>query len=316
MFTIIADVAVLGIIGYCGLIGFSRGMRPALVMALELFFSLALSLLLAETVASLLGPLLAGVGGRDFDAEAWGMLVAFITVFAASIAILQTIVPKSVIFKVEDDDSFADDSPLSQPQQIGGAIMGAACGLLLVGIGLILLSMVPLPVEYRFRSTAMLYDVGAFCLRGFSHVAGEGYGGRSLLVFGEPASTQQEAAAGLSSEGYTDLDGDKKCTESDAHHDLDDSGTYSADLYYLDLDGDSARRVGLLEKYVTAQWGVNPSVMNRQRPGSQPAAPPPPEEGEASAPPATPPPPQPAAVPKPDEPDDEPPPPPPAGDDF
>jgi len=313
MFTIIADVAVLGIIGYCGLLGFSRGMRPAVVVALELFFSLALSLLLAETVASILGPLLGGIGGRDFDAEAWGILLAFIAVFAASIAILQAVVPKSVIFKVEDDESFADEAPLSQAQQIGGAVMGAASGLLLVGVGLILLSMLPLPVEYRFRSTAMLYDVGAFCLRGFSHVAGEGYSGRALLVFGEPASSQQEATARLSSEGYTDLDGDRKCTEADAHHDLDESGTYSADLYYLDLDADNARRVGLLEKYVTAQWGVNPSVMNRERPGSRPAAPPQPEEAAASEPPATPPPPPPAA-----EPDDSEPPPAnaPAGDDF
>ena len=313
MFTIIADVAVLGIIGYCGLLGYSRGMRPAVVVALELFFSLAVSLLLAETVASILGPLLGGIGGRDFDAEAWGMLLAFIAAFAASIAILQAVVPKYLIYHVEDDDSFADDTPLTLPQQIGGAVMGAASGLLLVGIALILLSMLPLPVEYRFRSTAMLYDVGAFCLRGFSHVAGEGYGGRALLVFGEPASSQQETTAKLSSEGYTDLDADKKCTEADAHHDLDESGTYSADLYYLDLDADNARRVGLLEKYVTAQWGVNPSVTNRERPGSQPAAPPQPEEGEASAPPVAPPPPPPAA-----EPDDSEPPPAtaPAGDDF
>ena len=93
MFTIIADVAVLGIIGYCGLLGYSRGLRPAVVVALELFFSLALSLLLAETVASILGPLLGGIGGRDFDAEAWGMLLAFIAVLAASIAILQSVVP-------------------------------------------------------------------------------------------------------------------------------------------------------------------------------------------------------------------------------
>ena len=315
MFTIIADVAVLGIIGYCGLLGYSRGMRPAVVVALELFFSLAVSLLLAETVASILGPLLGGIGGRDFDAEAWGMLLAFIAAFAASIAILQAVVPKYLIYHVEDDDSFADDTPLTQAQQIGGAVMGAASGLLLVGIALILLSMLPLPVEYRFRSTAMLYDVGAFCLRSFSHVAGEGYGGRALLVFGEPGSTQQEATAKLSSEGYTDLDGDRKCTESDAHYDLDDSGTYSADLYYLDLDADNARRVGLLEKYVTAQWGVNPSVTNRERPGSQPADPPQPEAGEASAPPVAPPPPPPPPTAEPD--DSEPPPATaPAGDDF
>jgi len=316
MFTIIADVAVLGIIGYCALLGYSSGMRPAVVIALELFFSLALSLLLAETVGGLLGPLLGGIGGRDIDSEAWGMLLGFIALFAAVSSILQAVVPKWALFKVEDDESFADDAPLSQGQQIGGAVMGAACGVLLVGIGLILLSMVPLPVEYRFRSTAMLYDVGAFCLRGFSHLAGEGYGGRALLVFGEPASTQAEATARLSSEGYTDLDGDKKCTETDAHYDLDDSGTYSADLYYLDLDADNTRRVGLLEKYVTAQWGVNPSVLNRERPGSQPAAAPQPEEGDASEPPPTPAQaPTKAAVPEPEESDDAAAPAP-AGDDF
>jgi len=73
--------------------------------------------------------------------------------------------------------------------------------------------------------------------------------------------------------------------------------------------------VGLLEKYVTAQWGVNPSVMNRERPASQPAAPPQPEQGDASQPSPTPPAPQPAAVPEPAESDDVPPPAP-AGDDF
>jgi len=317
MFTIVGDLLVLGAIGYCAVLGYSRGMRPAVVVALELFFSLALALLLAESVAAILAPVLASVGGRDFDAETWSLLVAFATVFSITVAVLQTAVPRGLVYPVEDDDSFADDTPLTQPQQIGGAILGAASGVLLVGVALILLSMLPLPVDYRFRSTAMLYDVGAFCLRGFSHVAGWGPGGRSVLVYGEPVSTAQEPMAKLSSEGYTDMDGDRRCSETDAHYDIDESGTYSADLYYLDLDEDRARRIGLLEKYVTAQWGVNPTVMNRERPGAQPAAPPPDsgdEAGNPPPPPATPPPPaaefgqpEPAATE---------PPPPPAGDDF
>jgi len=289
MFTIIGDLAVLGVIGYCGLLGYSRGMRPALVVALELFFSLALGLLFIEPVEMLLGPVLAGVGGRDFDAEAWSAIVAFLSFFAVTMAILQAVVPEYLVHVVEDDDSFADDTPLSQPQQIGGAIMGGTCGLLMVGIALLVLSMIPLPTAYRFRSTAMLYDVGAFCLRGFSHVAGGGPGGRALLVYGEPVSTAQEPTAQLSSEGYTDLDGDGKCNEGDALYDIDESGTYSSDLYYLDLDSDFARGVGLLEKYVTAQWGVNQSILNRERPGAKPRAATPSAEDEETE--------QPAAVP-------------------
>lgn len=297
MYTIIADLLVLGAVGYCGMLGYARGMRPALVVALGLFFSLALALLLTEPVAMLVGPVLAGVGGRDFDTEAWGTIVAFILLFAATVAILQAVVPKHLVVDVEDDDAFADDTPLSQPQQIGGAIMGGVCGLLLVGIALIVLSMLPLPVAYRFRSTAMLYDVGAFCLRGFSHVAGGGHGGRATLVFGEPVSTAQEPTARLSSEGYTDLDGDGKYNDGDAILDLDDSGTHSPDLYYLDIDGDSMRKVGMLEKYVTANWGTNPNVLNRDRPGAKPPAPPPaPEDGDGSDQPA-PPTPQPTAPP-------------------
>ena len=314
MYTIIGDLLVLGAVGYCGMLGYARGLRPALVVALELFFTLALALLLTEPLAMLLGPVIASVGGRDFDTDVWGTIVAFLAAFAVIAAVLQTIVPPGLVHQIEDDDSFADDKPLSQPEQIGGAIMGASCGLLLVGVGLITLSMVPLPTAYRFRSTAMLYDVGAFCLRGFSHVAGGGHGGRAILVFGEPASTAQEPTARLSSEGYTDLDGDGKYNDGDAILDIDDSGSYSPDLYYLDLDGDTARRIGMLEKYVTANWGTNPTVQNRERPGAKPAAPPPPpEEDEASE--------QPAAVPAqpatppPDE-STEPAPAAPAGDDF
>lgn len=313
MFTIVADLAVLGAVGYCAALGYSRGMRPALVVAIELFFSLALSLLLTETVAMLVGPVLAGVGGRDFDVEAWGTLVAFLAVFGLTVAALQAIVPPWLVFPIEDDDSFADDTPLTRPQQIGGAIMGGTSGLLLVGIALVVLSMVPLPAGYRFRSSAMLYDVGAFCLRGFSHVADAGYGGRSLLVYGEPTSTAQEPTARLSSEGYTDLDGDGKYNDGDAIHDMDDSGTYSTDLYYLDVDGNTMRQVGMLEKYVTANWGVNPTVMNRERPGAKPPAPPPAaEEGEESG---QPPPPTPPPAAQPEEPG-EPAAPAPAGDDF
>ena len=303
MYTIIGDLLVLGAIGYCGMLGYSRGLRPALVVALGLFFALALSLLLAESVAMLLVPVIGSVGGRDFDAEAWGALFSFLILFGIIAAVLQAIVPPGLVYPIEDDDSFADDTPLSQPQQIGGAIMGGTCGLLLVGIALIALSMLPLPTAYRFRSTAMLYDVGAFCLRGFSHVAGGGYRGRSLLVFGEPVSTAQEPTARLSSEGYTDLDGDGKYNDGDATCDLDDSGAYSPDLYYLDLDGDTARRIGMLEKYVTANWGTNQTVQNRERPGAKPPAPPPPpEEGEAAEQPAA----VPAqpAIPQPDEPAD------------
>ena len=314
MYTIIGDLLVLGAIGYCGMLGYSRGLRPALVVALGLFFALALSLLLAESVAMLLVPVIGSVGGRDFDAEAWGALFSFLILFGIIAAVLQAIVPPGLVYPIEDDDSFADDTPLSQPQQIGGAIMGGTCGLLLVGIALIALSMLPLPTAYRFRSTAMLYDVGAFCLRGFSHVAGGGYGGHSLLVFGEPVSTAQEPTSRLSSEGYTDLDGDGKYNDGDAICDLDDSGAYSPDLYYLDLDGDTARRIGMLEKYVTANWGTNQTVQNRERPGAKPPAPPPPpEEGEAAEQPAA----EPAqpAIPQTDEPAD-PAPSAPAGEDF
>jgi hypothetical protein len=320
MYTIIADLLVLGVIGYCGMLGYARGLRPALVVALELFFSLALGLLLTEMVAMLLGPVIASVGGRDFDAEAWGTISAFLMLFGVIVAALQAIVPPGLVHQIEDDDSFADDKPLSQPEQIGGAILGGVCGLLLVGVGLITLSMVPLPTAYRFQTTAMLYDVGAFCLRGFSHVAGGGHSGRAILVFGEPASTAQEPTARLSSEGYTDLDGDGKYNDGDAICDLDDSGTYSRDLYYLDLDGDSMRKVGMLEKYVTTNWGINQTVQNRERPGATPAAPPPPpseEGGESEQPAAVPAPPSipPPSIPVPDEPA-EPAPAAPAGDDF
>jgi hypothetical protein len=75
------------------------------------------------------------------------------------------------------------------------------------------------------------------------------------------------------------------------------------DLYFLDLDGDAMRRVGLREKYVLGAWGGTLESYARERPvaggesggaaAPKPAAPEPPPVAVAPAP--EPSPPRPAA---------------------
>lgn len=282
MFTIVADVAVLAAVGYCIMLGHARGLRAATVVSLELFFALSATLLVAPMLASMLTPVLAGIGGRDFDAAPWSMLIASLVSFGLVIAVLQAAVPRRLVFKTEDDDSF-DEEKLSQPQKIGGAVMGGVAGLLGVGTVLILLSMVPWAAESRFRSTAMLYDIGALCLRAFAHVADWGHGGRSVVVYGEPVSDKAVPEARLSSESYADIDGNGKFSEGDVLYDADASGHHAADLYYLDLDDDGARRPGMLEHYVIGNWAAIPTISDRARPGAAPPPPPPSEDEEAAA---------------------------------
>jgi len=289
-------------------------------VAIELFVALAAALLLTPFLAGVLGPVLAGVAGRDFDTGAWAAFIAYLTVYALAVAVLVAAVPRRLVFKVDDDDSF-DEEVLTQPQKIGGAVMGGAAGLLAVGAALVLLTMVPWAAETRFRPTAMAYDVGAFCLRAFGHVADWGHRGRSVVVYGEPVSEKSVPEALLSSESYADMDGNGKFSEGDVLYDVDGSGVHAPDLYYLDLDGDSARRPGMLEHYVIGNWSAIPTILDRGRPGAAPPPPPPSEDEEAAPPPPpkqatrsetetpVPPPPPPGPAPPP-------PPPPPSGDDF
>ena len=319
MFTIVADILVLAAVGFCGLLGHARGLRAATVVAIALFVALAAALLLTPFLAGTLVPVLAGVGGRDFEPGPWAALIAYVLVYALAVAVLVAAVPRRLVFKVEDDDSF-DEEVLSQPQKIGGAVMGGAAGLLAVGAALIMLSMVPWGAETRFRPTAMAYDVGAFCLRAFGHVADGGHAGRSVVVYGEPVSEKSVPEAMLSSESYADMDGNGKFSEGDILYDADASGTHATDLYYLDLDGDAARRPGMLEHYVIGNWSAIPTILDRGRPGAAPPPPPPSEDDEEAAPPPPPKKTEPreqtsAPPPPPTEPAPAPPPPPP-GDDF
>ena len=57
----------------------------------------------------------------------------------------------------------------------------------------------------------------------------------------------------------------------------DGDGKFTKDLYYLDIDGDRQRRVGLLEKYVVNRWDLAVVAGGRDRPktgGKPPSKPP------------------------------------------
>jgi hypothetical protein len=164
----------------------------------------------------------------------------------------------------------------------------------------------------------MFIDVGKTALRTAGVFAGEKHEGRSLVLYGEPASRGSVGSARLASETWYDTDANSTIDDHDPYFDSDGNGSFTKDLYYDDVDTNRLRRVGLLEKYTVSRWDGQVIVSNRERPKKEPpkAKPPlPPPAAAVEEPAATEVPPLAAPIPVPS---DEPatPAPPPSGDDF
>ena len=269
MIHLVVELLGLAAVGYIGLLGSTLGIIPATVRAMQLFVSLAVALMYFESLSPVIEGPLAGIGGRDLDPLPIALLLSFLAIYGVTMGLCQAILPAEIM-----EPPLEEDGELSRPQQIGGGIMGAVAGILLVGTILIAVSLCPLPASLHIRTTSMFYDLGGFCLRGFSSLAGHYYGGRSLVVFGEPAGSPGEGDVKISSEAWNDLDGDDRCTDADIYFDGDRSGTFSEKQPYVDVDGNGSRHIGLLEKYSVWNWG--PGVRVSQV--GPPPPPPPPDE--------------------------------------
>lgn len=291
---IVVDLVVLAGLIYLAVLGSTAGFYATVVAGLEIYAALVLAVLLHEPIAGFLTPHLVENLGfflpEWFSLPAWTLFLCFAGLMWGTFLFLWLVVHP----KVAPRDAKPSGSRIDQA---GGAIAGWFAGMLLLGAALVTWSM--LPVGFlRVPAAHMFVDVGRTALRAAGVFAGERHEGRSVVVYGEPVSREGVDEARLTSEAWCDWNGDGKPDDTDYFFDSDGNGSFTKDLYYLDLDTDRQRRVGLLEKYTVGRWDHRLTVSNRERtpkgqvaartPRKPPAAAVPPA-ASAAAPPAPPP---------------------------
>ncbi|NDC53773.1 MAG: hypothetical protein EBZ74_05650 [Planctomycetia bacterium] len=265
----IVDIAVLITVGYLGWLGSDRGIFAMAAAGLLALASLTLAILLLEPTAAIVaGGLETAVAAflpTDFPFEAWGMFLAFVILFWIPFLVLWVAVYPLL-------PTGGDMKSQAIIEKIGGALIGGLDGVLLLGAGLLTLSMLPFFNGLKVNADALLFDVGRSTLRAACGFAGDWHEGRSLVLDGEPITGRAGDGVRLSCEPWCDLNDDASFSETDRYRDADGNGKFSADLFYRDLDGSSARRIGLVDKYVVGRWDAYLQMNNRDLPEPQPAA--------------------------------------------
>lgn len=261
LFDLIVVAAVLGLAWWGGIVG----LRAAAVAALEVTCCLLLAIVLHETLAGYLHAGLVMAFGDSFS-QTWSILLCFVGIAWGTLAGIRT-----WLHPRDDEDEEADDGIDPLIDRIGGILAGGCGGVVFVGGLLITLSMIPFLAGLKPSGGRMLLDVGGLVVRMADSFAGERFDGRSLPIYGEPASRSSDLAARLTSEPWFDADEDGSFGEADRYRDVDGNGTFTADLYYTDVDQDGMRRIGLLDKYVVGRWDGDLLSLDRNREPAKPA---------------------------------------------
>jgi hypothetical protein len=94
------------------------------------------------------------------------------------------------------------------------------------------------------------------------------------VLEGEPVSPQKTRTA--CTESWRDVNANDACEEwTDLFHDADNNQQFTKVLYFVDLDGNGARRIGLVDKYVVGLWdgSLRSDKVEEQAPKKPPATP-------------------------------------------
>lgn len=262
LFDLVVIAAILGFAWWGGVVG----LRAAAIATLEVFCCLLVAIVFHETLAGYLQAGLVMAFG-DSVSQSWTILATFAGLAWAGFAGVRAWLHASE----DDDDEEGEIDPLLD--RIGGCAAGGVGGAAFVGGVLVTLSMVPILAGLKPSGGRMLVDVGMLVLRMADSFVGERHEGRSLVIWGEPASRSSDLAAQLASEPWFDADEDGICGETDRYRDVDGNGTFTQDLYYNDLDRDGMRRIGLADKYQVGCWSGDLLSLDRTRPDTaKPAA--------------------------------------------
>jgi len=276
----LVDLAVIGTVCYAGWLGSDRGIFEMAAIGLQLFASIVLAVLLLEPLASALGGgIEAAIGPflpESISIEAWALFLSFL---------LLSWLPFLVLFVNVHPRLMAggDMKSVSTIEKIGGTFVGGIVGLLALGALLLTLSLLPFLNGLKVNGNNLYFDLGSVVLNTASRFTGEWHEGRSLVMEGEPASRESVPEALLSSEPLYDVDENGEPSDADRFSDVDGNGSFTKDLYYLDIDGDTARRVGMVEKYVVGCWSGEVVIKDRQRPTPQSQRAPSPAEARQGA---------------------------------
>ena len=291
----VIDLVIVIVVGYLGWLGSDRGIFEMAALGLQLTAAIVFAVLLLEPTAGLLTwAFETGLGAflpQDFPFQAWGVFLAFLVLLWATFLMLW----------VNLHPRLVGGGEMKTPHVIekaGGALLGGLSGVLLLGCGLVTLSMLPFLQGIKVNPDTLLFDVGRSALRTAGDFCPEWYEGRSLILEGEPPTRTVSATDRLSSEPWQDIDDNGTFNDGDRYRDVNNDGKFTDELFYVDLDGNSSRRIGLIEKYVVGRWDFYLKVSDRDRPPPpqvgkdatpQPAKPgpqPPPPETKQSPPPA------------------------------
>lgn len=246
--------------------GSRMGAVAAGLLAAELVASVTAGVLLHEALA---GALIHGLKlaaepflPTDFPYQSLAVATSFILLTWGSFTALRFMLHAD---QPADEEALADRGIV---EKVAGGLVGGCAGVLVCGALLLTLSMLPLPQALRPRPQNMFLDAGTMALRMAANFEPDRHEGVSLIVYGEPASTESNRTAKLTSEPSVQLEirDEGQPPPEPLYADVDGNGVFTKDLYFLDLDGDAMRRVGLREKYVLGTWGGTLESYARDRP--------------------------------------------------
>lgn len=267
MFALLANLLVLGSVGYLAWQGFQQGLCKSAIAAVQVLVAVVFAVLLVEPIGGLLAwlfqLLLGPVVSYEFPFQAWGLFLAFALLFGGLLGTTWWLMSSLI------EDEELPVMPLAD--KLGGAFCGGLGGILLVGAVLVMWSMLPMFKGLKVPADRLFLDAGRMALwtggrfGGDVHVEPSGTS-RWLVLQGEPPSREGVKTSRLTSEPWHDLDDDGTCSEADFYCDVDGNASFTKDLYYNDLDGDGVRRIGLIEKYVAACWDSTLNSNERDRP--------------------------------------------------
>lgn len=299
------DLIVAGAVAYAAWYGSKAGPVRMTIQAIELTVAVIAGLLLHEPLANLLllafeqvEPFLPS----DLPYQMIAVALSFVLIAGGGYGLIRVqyhAKDPPVLTEGSSDEEEEEAPPLID--RALGAMSGMAFGIVACGAVFVGLSMLPVPSLLRVNPQTMTFDVGGMVLRMAAAFEPDWHEGKSLIVYGEPASTSGDATALLTNEPWFDVDEDGECGDADRFSDIDENAAFTKDLYFNDLDGDGERRIGLYDKFAAGRWDSYLTSSSRPRPErKKPALKKPPTVAAENVPappkPVAPPPPPPAPV--------------------
>lgn len=279
------DLAVICAVGFAAWQGSQAGTLAGGLVGMEMIVSVTIGLLFHELLAGfLVDGLRLGLEpflSPDFPYQGMAVPLVFAALTWGIFAALRFRLHKGAVAALDDDGS---PKP-SIVERVAGGLVGGCSGVVIVGAVLVMLSMTPLPAGLRLDPQRMFFDAGGLVLRMAGEFEPDRHEGVSLVVHGEPASRSSDPSAKLVSEPRVAGPDEENPGEGVRFSDVDGNGSFTEDLYFLDLDGDGVRRVGLRDKYVVGVWSGALDAHARERPKPAGVSPDSPAPGESPAPP-------------------------------